>query len=129
MRASALVPEERSAADCWCLNPSPRLCDREGIVVVPPSPRFLPHLVCPVCPPISCDRVPGQASENDRFVALQLLKNASIAASRVLPSCQVCDRRPPTTRPYRGRPQELLPPRVSRGRLCSRVCTVLGGRA
>jgi fumarate hydratase class I len=29
-----------------------------------------------------------QASENDRFVALELLKNANIAAGRVLPGCQ-----------------------------------------
>jgi fumarate hydratase class I len=29
-----------------------------------------------------------EASSNDKFVALELLKNASIAASRVLPSCQ-----------------------------------------
>jgi fumarate hydratase class I len=29
-----------------------------------------------------------EASGNDKFVALELLKNASIAASRVLPSCQ-----------------------------------------
>jgi fumarate hydratase class I len=29
-----------------------------------------------------------EASENDRFVALQLLKNANIAAGRVLPGCQ-----------------------------------------
>jgi fumarate hydratase class I len=30
----------------------------------------------------------GEASSNDKFVALELLKNASIASSRVLPSCQ-----------------------------------------
>jgi fumarate hydratase, class I len=30
----------------------------------------------------------GEASENDKFVALELLKNANIAASGVLPSCQ-----------------------------------------
>eukprot|EP00759_Apiculatamorpha_spiralis_P058618 PhF_6_TR9245/c0_g1_i3/m.14620/K01676/E4.2.1.2A, fumA, fumB; fumarate hydratase, class I len=29
-----------------------------------------------------------EASDNDRFVALQLLKNANIAAGRVLPGCQ-----------------------------------------
>src|SRR3954452_12442450 len=29
-----------------------------------------------------------EASENDRFVALELLKNANIAAGGVLPSCQ-----------------------------------------
>ncbi len=29
-----------------------------------------------------------EASENDRFVALELLKNASIASARVLPGCQ-----------------------------------------
>jgi fumarate hydratase class I len=29
-----------------------------------------------------------EASENDRFVALQLLKNANVSASMVLPSCQ-----------------------------------------
>ena len=29
-----------------------------------------------------------EASSNDRFVALDLLKNASIAASGILPSCQ-----------------------------------------
>jgi fumarate hydratase class I len=30
----------------------------------------------------------GEASDNDRFVALELLKNANIAASGVLPGCQ-----------------------------------------
>ena len=30
----------------------------------------------------------SEASDNDRFVALELLKNANIAASQVLPSCQ-----------------------------------------
>ena len=30
----------------------------------------------------------SEASENDRFVALELLKNANIAAGRVLPGCQ-----------------------------------------
>ena len=30
----------------------------------------------------------GQASDNDRFVALELLKNANIAAGMILPSCQ-----------------------------------------
>ena len=30
----------------------------------------------------------SEASENDRFVALELLKNASIASARVLPGCQ-----------------------------------------
>src|ERR1700752_2923139 len=30
----------------------------------------------------------GEASANDKFVALELLKNANIAASGVLPSCQ-----------------------------------------
>jgi len=30
----------------------------------------------------------AEASDNDRFVALELLKNANIAAGRVLPSCQ-----------------------------------------
>jgi len=29
-----------------------------------------------------------EASENDRFVALELLKNANVAAGMVLPSCQ-----------------------------------------
>jgi len=29
-----------------------------------------------------------EASSNDRFVALELLKNASIAADMVLPGCQ-----------------------------------------
>ena len=29
-----------------------------------------------------------EASDNDRFVALELLKNANIAAGRVLPGCQ-----------------------------------------
>jgi len=29
-----------------------------------------------------------EASSNDRFVALELLKNASIAADMILPSCQ-----------------------------------------
>lgn len=29
-----------------------------------------------------------EASENDRFVALELLKNANVAAGRVLPGCQ-----------------------------------------
>jgi hypothetical protein len=30
-----------------------------------------------------------EASENDRFVALELLKNANIASAMVLPMCQV----------------------------------------
>jgi tartrate dehydratase alpha subunit/fumarate hydratase class I-like protein len=30
-----------------------------------------------------------EASDNDKFVAMQLLKNANIAAAKVLPSCQV----------------------------------------
>jgi fumarate hydratase class I len=30
----------------------------------------------------------AEASDNDRFVALELLKNANVAAGRVLPSCQ-----------------------------------------
>lgn len=30
-----------------------------------------------------------EASDNDKFVALELLKNANIAAGRVLPGCQV----------------------------------------
>ena len=29
-----------------------------------------------------------EASANDRFVALELLKNANVAASKVLPGCQ-----------------------------------------
>jgi fumarate hydratase class I len=29
-----------------------------------------------------------EASENDKFVALELLKNASIASAMVLPGCQ-----------------------------------------
>jgi fumarate hydratase class I len=41
-----------------------------------------------------------EASENDKFVALELLKNASIAASRVLPSCQ--DTGTATVVGYRG---------------------------
>jgi len=30
----------------------------------------------------------GEASDNDKFVALELLKNANIAAGKVLPGCQ-----------------------------------------
>ena len=30
----------------------------------------------------------GEASANDKFVALELLKNASIASNMVLPGCQ-----------------------------------------
>jgi fumarate hydratase class I len=41
-----------------------------------------------------------EASSNDKFVALELLKNASIAASRVLPSCQ--DTGTATVMGYRG---------------------------
>ena len=41
-----------------------------------------------------------EASSNDKFVALELLKNASIAASRVLPSCQ--DTGTATVVGYRG---------------------------
>ena len=41
-----------------------------------------------------------EASSNDKFVALELLKNASIAASRVLPSCQ--DTGTATIMGYRG---------------------------
>ena len=29
-----------------------------------------------------------EASENDKFVALELLKNANIAAGKILPGCQ-----------------------------------------
>lgn len=29
-----------------------------------------------------------EASQNDRFVALELLKNANIASARILPGCQ-----------------------------------------
>lgn len=36
-------------------------------------------------PPLKCQ---PQASENDRFVALELLKNANIASGMVLPGCQ-----------------------------------------
>lgn len=56
-----------------------------------------------------------EASENDRFVALDLLKNASIAAGGVLPMCQdtgtaiikakkvsSCSPAAPTTQPSRG---------------------------
>lgn len=44
-----------------------------------------PACICGVrCGAVVC----AQASENDRFVALELLKNANIAAGMVLPGCQ-----------------------------------------
>ena len=46
-----------------------------------------------------------EASDNDRFVALQLLKNANVAAGRILPGCQASTARtpppPPLTLPWR----------------------------
>ena len=46
-----------------------------------------------------------EASDNDRFVALQLLKNANVAAGRILPGCQASTARtpppPPLTPPLR----------------------------
>ena len=51
---------------------SPRFCGRRAVV----------HTCVCVCVCVA------QASENDRFVALELLKNANIAAGMVLPGCQ-----------------------------------------
>ena len=74
-----------------------RVGGREVLVV---DPRALELLACEALDDVSHLLRPGhlaqlrkilddpEASENDRFVALELLTNANIAAGRVLPSCQ-----------------------------------------
>ncbi|HTO07834.1 MAG TPA: fumarate hydratase [Myxococcota bacterium] len=74
-----------------------RVGGREILVV---DPRALELLACEALDDVSHLLRPGhlaqlrkilddpEASENDRFVALELLTNANIAAGRVLPSCQ-----------------------------------------
>ena len=49
------------------------------------------------------------ASDNDRFVALQLLKNANVAAGRILPGCQASAVRTPPPPPPPPTPP-LTPP-------------------
>jgi fumarate hydratase, class I len=72
----------------------------EGKTVVKVSPRALEELAFQACKDVSHLLRPGhlrqlsnilkdpEASANDRFVALDLLKNANIAAGGVLPMCQ-----------------------------------------
>jgi len=72
----------------------------EGRTVLKVSPRALEELAFAACKEVSHFLRPGhleqlakilkdpEASANDRFVALDLLKNASIAAGGVLPMCQ-----------------------------------------
>ncbi len=72
----------------------------EGQTVLQLEPEGLAHLAREAMDDVSHLLRPGhleqlarilddpEASRNDRFVALELLKNANIAAGRVLPSCQ-----------------------------------------
>ena len=72
----------------------------EGKTVLKVSPKALEELAFHACREVSHYLRPGhleqlakilkdpEASANDRFVALDLLKNASIAAGGVLPMCQ-----------------------------------------
>ena len=72
----------------------------EGRTVLKVSPKALEELAFTACKEVSHFLRPGhleqlakilkdpEASANDRFVALDLLKNASIAAGGVLPMCQ-----------------------------------------
>jgi fumarate hydratase class I len=72
----------------------------EGKTVLKVSPEALEQLAFTACREVSHFLRPGhleqlakilkdpEASENDRFVALDLLKNASISAGGVLPMCQ-----------------------------------------
>ncbi|ONG56741.1 fumarate hydratase [Pseudoroseomonas deserti] len=77
-----------------------RVIEVEGKKVLKVSPKALEELAFTACREVSHFLRPGhleqlakilkdpEASANDRFVALDLLKNASIAAGGVLPMCQ-----------------------------------------
>ncbi|MBO1076264.1 fumarate hydratase [Roseomonas marmotae] len=77
-----------------------RTVEVEGKTVLKISPKALEELAFTACREVSHYLRPGhleqlakilkdpEASANDRFVALDLLKNASIAAGGVLPMCQ-----------------------------------------
>jgi len=72
----------------------------EGKTILKVTPKALEELAFQACTDVSHLLRPGhlaqlrkilddpEASPNDRFVALDLLKNANIAAGRVLPMCQ-----------------------------------------
>ena len=74
--------------------------DLEGQTLLRVDPRALTLLAREAISDVSFLLRPGhlqqlaqiledaEASDNDRFVALELLKNANVAAGRVLPSCQ-----------------------------------------
>jgi fumarate hydratase class I len=80
--------------------PGVRTVEVEGKTVLKISPKALEELAFTACKEVSHYLRPGhlqqlsniltdpEASANDRFVALDLLKNASIAAGGVLPMCQ-----------------------------------------
>jgi fumarate hydratase class I len=80
--------------------PGVRTVQVEGQTVLKVSPEALEELAFTACKEVSHFLRPGhleqlakilkdpEASANDRFVALDLLKNASIAAGGVLPMCQ-----------------------------------------
>lgn len=80
--------------------PGVRTVQVEGQTVLKVSPKALEELAFTACREVSHYLRPGhleqlakilkdpEASANDRFVALDLLKNASIAAGGVLPMCQ-----------------------------------------
>ncbi|WP_159994443.1 fumarate hydratase [Roseomonas sp. 18066] len=77
-----------------------KVIEVEGKKVLKVSPKALEELAFTACKEVSHFLRPGhleqlakilkdpEASANDRFVALDLLKNASIAAGGVLPMCQ-----------------------------------------
>jgi fumarate hydratase class I len=77
-----------------------RTIEVEGKTVLKVSPKALEELAFTACREVSHYLRPGhleqlarilkdpEASANDRFVALDLLKNASISAGGVLPMCQ-----------------------------------------
>lgn len=74
--------------------------DLDGVPVLKVEPEALTRLAREAVADVSFLLRPGhlaqlgqilkdpEASDNDRFVALELLKNANVAAGRVLPSCQ-----------------------------------------
>ena len=74
--------------------------DLEGVPILKVEPEALTRLAREAVADVSFLLRPGhlaqlgeilkdpEASDNDRFVALELLKNANVAAGRVLPSCQ-----------------------------------------
>lgn len=116
-----MPPSVRTPAPVWVHVLSRLIVDLVDLRVSP----------CPLPPALPSP----QASPNDRFVALELLKNANIAAGFVLPGCQV--------RPERGGVADqrgvhsalptlpALPPRKSRGRAAAAAAaaaSAAGGR-